>query len=86
MGGVEGAFARAALRAQPAGRRGARGVDGGGKSGFFLGGGGGGGGGMCHGIWRFPGEQSNLCHSSDPSSCWILNMLCHKGTSRTRTF
>lgn len=40
--------------------------------------------GCTHGIHKFPGQGSNLGHSSDPScysdNTWILNPLSHKGT------
>ena len=35
------------------------------------------------GMWKFPGQESNLCHRSDPScalwQCRILNPLRHQG-------
>ena len=46
--------------------------------------------GCAHGMWKFPGQGSNPCHSSDPSCCsdnsQILNLLYHKRTPRMRFF
>ena len=40
--------------------------------------------GHTHGMWKFPGHGSNLCHSSDSDccsdECQILNPLHHKRT------
>lgn len=35
--------------------------------------------GRASGMWKFPGQESNPCHSIDPSR--ILNLLCHRRTA-----
>ena len=41
-------------------------------------------------IWKFLGQGSNLCHSSDPShgsdNCQVLHLLHHRGTLLLRIF
>lgn len=38
--------------------------------------------GLAQGMWKFPGQGTNLCQSSNPSCCnQILNPLCYNGNS-----